>query len=129
MLCLCITVYGTDLVIWGTVEVAVTIIGCSIPIFRALLSDYKKSRYLASKSVGTKPAATRLSRHNTVISHGGSASRDVVLSDSASERSILPEGEKGIIRTDEVTVEYARHDDEAGYELSSFDQAYIQRGV
>ncbi|KAF3763191.1 hypothetical protein M406DRAFT_240401, partial [Cryphonectria parasitica EP155] len=38
------TFFGAPLVIWGTVEIAVTIVGCSIPILRALLSDYKHSR-------------------------------------------------------------------------------------
>lgn len=30
-------VFGADLVVWGTVEIAVTIIACSIPTLRALL--------------------------------------------------------------------------------------------
>lgn len=120
--------------IWGTVEIAVTIIACSIPILRALLSDYKRSRYAGTSArTGAGGASshftTKRSVRSAVTSHGRKTSRRDSSNDEDSDTSILPVGDKGIVRTAEVTIEYSSREDEDGLEMTSFDKPYSPRRI
>lgn len=67
---------------------------------------------------------TKISRRSALVSHARKTSRKDGSNDAASDRSILPGGDKGIVRTAEVTIEYSRRQQEDGYEMNSFDKIY-----
>ncbi|KAK4445194.1 hypothetical protein QBC34DRAFT_307414 [Podospora aff. communis PSN243] len=113
--------YGSDiydsaqLMIWDTVEAAITIVAASIPVLRVLLKTISTSMrkgssnnggYSFSKSSRSNPKSNFSGKGNTDFSHGGA--------DSRSDRSIL--GEKEIKRVDVVEVKYASRRGES-YEM------------
>lgn len=132
--------YGSNLVVWGAAETAVTLIACSIPILRTLISDIRKSTAnqssYAKQSSGRDPTHFGTSRNvdvNTyaqrdpgrdsafagqtaVTSMGRYAKReaDGTMNDSDSDKSTLPihhTGRTEILKTEEVHVEYDRKSD------------------
>ena len=120
------TLYGNDiydsaqLMIWDTVEAAITIIAASIPVLRVLFRNISSSMrkgssnnqgYSFSKSQKSNPKSNLSGRDRnddyTNLSHGGA--------DSRSDKSIL--GDKEIKRVDVVEVKYGRRKEE-DYEMS-----------
>lgn len=119
------TLYGNDiydsaqLMIWDTVEAAITIIAASIPVLRVLFRNISSSMrkgssnnqgYSFSKSQKSTPKSNLSGRDHTNytnLSHGGA--------DSRSDKSIL--ADKEIKRVDVVEVKYGRRKEE-DYEMS-----------
>jgi hypothetical protein len=118
------TLYGNDiydsaqLMIWDTVEAAITIIAASIPVLRVLFRNIRSSMrkgssnnpgYSFSKSQKSTPKSHLSGGDHTDytnLSHGGA--------DSRSDKSIL--GDRDIKRVDEVEVKYGRRKED--YEMS-----------
>ncbi|KAH7109981.1 hypothetical protein EDB81DRAFT_832718 [Dactylonectria macrodidyma] len=105
---------GARLLIWGSAEIAVTIIAASIPILRVLVSDIHSSANKFS-SQNSKRTTTNRTKTKTVIR--------CQRPDDGSERSIVAATLQGIVAISEIEVESQRAGNDAdsiGYEMESF---------
>ncbi|KAI1409017.1 hypothetical protein F5Y13DRAFT_171333 [Hypoxylon sp. FL1857] len=116
---------GGKLVIWGSAEVATTIMAASIPVLRVLIRDFRESvawyRHSGSfrgamRSFGRK--SRRISGHIAIADHQQQMPRS--LNDEGSEKSTESWADsRGITRTQEVHIRYdhrtnVHFDDEIG---------------
>ncbi|KAF2801191.1 putative integral membrane protein [Melanomma pulvis-pyrius CBS 109.77] len=103
-----------ELLIWSDAETAVTILAASIPFFRVLIrnattrggaTDQYRQSYRLESGDNMKKSARR-SKH---LGIAGPAGRREEMSDSSSLGEILPIQGQGIVKRNEITVEY--HED------------------
>jgi hypothetical protein len=106
---------GIDLFIWGNAETTVTIIAASIPILRVLIRDVKTSRRSDTNTKYSKSEfPSEASQRNKVTVSGGSAGGlGRGSQDDGSEKGMIGEQLElaGILRTNDVSVEYHRKRD------------------
>ncbi|KAH8664371.1 hypothetical protein BX600DRAFT_498161 [Xylariales sp. PMI_506] len=130
------TYADVDLVIWGYVEPATAVIAISIPILRALFSELRSSasRYnttIGGRSGRTKSGGTQIrTRNMRRVSTHVTGGLSEILSDNASDKSILDTREEGIIKTDEVVITHSQRADgegEQSFEMTYFDPVETPR--
>jgi len=118
--------YGSELVIWGTAESAVTIVAASIPMLRTLFREVKSKAGYGSNNVTTK--RSKIGRTTVVVTadrtargeDGHHVSPSNNKGDDRSDRSILHVGGNAIVQTSEIRVEShgrVESDSEYAYEL------------
>jgi hypothetical protein len=119
---------GAHLSIWGTAEVATTIIAASIPVLRVFLRDvhtsvekrYRRGRDSTTGGGATIDRRTRLrSGNSTVVAatpRGAERGREGPHTDDCSDRSILASGK--IFQTHEINIEtQSRSENGDAYEM------------
>jgi hypothetical protein len=119
--------YGSELVIWGTAESAVTIIAASIPVLRVFFQEATKTARARYATEDTVTRKSRIGRSFVVVTAnqpppkedkpGGSNNRQ----DDCSDRSILSGVGNNIVQTNEIRVESHENggwdSDGMGYEM------------
>ena len=116
---------AADLVVWDIAEAALSMMGACIPVLRVLIRD-ARGRATDNSAHGPRSfmswwSWTDSGSAPTAVATARSAAR-AQRSDDLSDKSILdgaPADRSGILRTNEVDVEYQAHKDEVVYYQSN----------
>lgn len=108
---------SAQLMIWDTVEAAITIVAASIPVLRVLLRNFGSSmRKSSANDDRTKSQKSAFASNLSKGDRSNFSNLSYGYADNRSDKSIL--GEKNIKRTDTVEIHYGRRNGN-NYEMAN----------